>query len=171
AAFPQPLLGALLLVSGVELASSVRHTRTPRGYSFAMITAAAILALDDTGAGFLLGLMAVAVVAVYDAAGNSLRRCCVGPRGGTTATGRNGCARFWLTRKKLQPGPGGATARAVGTANFGVGVSRDGSGDGMSGRGVYSKLANVHVDLDACCSAGGGSSGSSGSSDSSSAQG
>ncbi|PNW83960.1 hypothetical protein CHLRE_04g214050v5 [Chlamydomonas reinhardtii] len=67
-AFPQPLLGALLTVSGIELASVVRHTRSPRGYTFALLTAVAILALDNTGTGFLVGLVGVAAVAAYEGA-------------------------------------------------------------------------------------------------------
>ncbi|KAG2500430.1 hypothetical protein HYH03_001999 [Edaphochlamys debaryana] len=65
-AFPQPLLGALLVVSGVELASTVRHTRTPRGYTYALLTAVCILA-TDTGTGFLLGLGAVLAVNGWEA--------------------------------------------------------------------------------------------------------
>ncbi|GFR41642.1 hypothetical protein Agub_g2377, partial [Astrephomene gubernaculifera] len=64
--FPQPLLGALLTLSGVELAASVRHTRSARGYSYALLTAAAILALDNTGTGFLIGLAAAAAVAAHE---------------------------------------------------------------------------------------------------------
>ncbi|KAG2426637.1 hypothetical protein HXX76_012951 [Chlamydomonas incerta] len=67
-AFPQPVLGALLALSGIELASVVRHTRSARGYTFALLTAVAILALDNTGTGFLVGLAGVAAVAGYEGA-------------------------------------------------------------------------------------------------------
>ncbi|KAG2444026.1 hypothetical protein HYH02_009225 [Chlamydomonas schloesseri] len=67
-AFPQPVLGALLAVSGIELASVVRHTRSARGYTFALLTAVAILALDNTGTGFLVGLAGVVAVAAYEGA-------------------------------------------------------------------------------------------------------
>ncbi|KXZ50541.1 hypothetical protein GPECTOR_16g716 [Gonium pectorale] len=83
AAFPQPLLGALLTVAGLELAASIRHTRTPRGYTFALLTAAAILSLDNTGTGFVLGLLAALVLAAYEAALRAAALCWVAPAGGS----------------------------------------------------------------------------------------
>lgn len=70
--FPKPLLGGMLLLSGVELASSARKQVDPRGCSLMLLTAAAILGLQDTGAGFLVGLVAAALVAGYN--------CCISDR-------------------------------------------------------------------------------------------
>lgn len=65
--FPQPLLGALLLLSGVELAASARKETEQRGYTFMLLTAAAILGLKNTAVGFAVGLGGCGTVAVWAA--------------------------------------------------------------------------------------------------------
>lgn len=52
--FPDAMLGGLLACAGAELAASARHEAGPRGFTFCALTAAAILATDDAGAGFLI---------------------------------------------------------------------------------------------------------------------
>lgn len=63
--FPQPLLGSLLLLSGLELAASARKETTQRGYCFMLLTAAAILGLRNTAVGFGVGLGGCVVVGVH----------------------------------------------------------------------------------------------------------
>lgn len=64
--FPQPLLGALLLLSGLELAASARKETEQRGYTFMLLTAAAILGLKNTAVGFAVGLGGCAAVAACE---------------------------------------------------------------------------------------------------------
>jgi MFS superfamily sulfate permease-like transporter len=64
--FPQPMLGAMLLMSGLELAASVRKETDARGCSFMLLTAAAILGLGDTAVGFVVGVGGCAAVALYE---------------------------------------------------------------------------------------------------------
>lgn len=64
--FPKPLLGALLLVSGLELAASARKESEQRGYSFMLLTAAAILGLNNTAIGFAVGWGGYVFVAVFE---------------------------------------------------------------------------------------------------------
>ncbi|GLC42355.1 hypothetical protein PLESTM_001324300 [Pleodorina starrii] len=130
-AFPQPLLGALLTLSGVELAASVRHTKTPRGYSFALLTAVAILGLDDTGTGFLVGLAAVAVVAVHDAAGRCMRRWSAGGGGGGGGSGGGGWGwgGWWDSWRRQVARGGGGSGEPVYDKLHGA------DGDGGSGVG------------------------------------
>lgn len=64
--FPEPLLGAMLVMSGVELASAARKENSSRGYAFLMLTAAAILALEDTSYGFCFGYVCYLVVVAYE---------------------------------------------------------------------------------------------------------
>lgn len=52
--FPDAMLGGLLACAGAELAASARFEAGPRGFTFAALTAAAILATDDAGAGFAI---------------------------------------------------------------------------------------------------------------------
>jgi MFS superfamily sulfate permease-like transporter len=66
--FPGPLLGAMLLLSGLELAAAAGKERDPRGVGFMLLTAAAIMGLGDTALGFLVGLAGCAAVAGYDMA-------------------------------------------------------------------------------------------------------
>jgi hypothetical protein len=54
--FPAPLLGALLLISGLELAASARKETQQRGYVFMLLTAASILGLRNTAVGFAVGM-------------------------------------------------------------------------------------------------------------------
>jgi MFS superfamily sulfate permease-like transporter len=70
--FPEPLLGALLALSGVELASAARREAGPRGFSLLALTAAAILALDDTALGFAVGYGGWLVVIAYEFAAERL---------------------------------------------------------------------------------------------------
>jgi len=72
--FPRPLLGGMLLMSGLELASSARKQMDARGCSLMLLTAAAILGLQDTGAGFLVGLVAAALAAGYDCCSSAQHR-------------------------------------------------------------------------------------------------
>lgn len=67
-AFPEPLLGALLLFSGIELASSCRSLNTARGWTFVLLTATCINAVNDTGIGFAFGAAACAFCVSLDAA-------------------------------------------------------------------------------------------------------
>ncbi|PNH04074.1 hypothetical protein TSOC_009810 [Tetrabaena socialis] len=52
----------------MPIVRSAALASTARGYTFALLTAVAIMGLGNTGSGFLLGLAAVACVAVYDTA-------------------------------------------------------------------------------------------------------
>jgi hypothetical protein len=63
--FPQPLLGALLLLSGLELAASARKETEQRGYCFMLLTAAAIMGLSNTAVGVAVGLGGFSVVWGY----------------------------------------------------------------------------------------------------------
>jgi len=68
------LLGAMLTLAGVELASVMRHeTGGARGHTFLLLTACGVLTLD-TALGFLLGWSAVVLVAVSEAVGTRLQR-------------------------------------------------------------------------------------------------
>lgn len=53
--FPDVVLGGLLACSGAELAAAARREAGPRGFAFAALTAASILAADDAGIGFGIG--------------------------------------------------------------------------------------------------------------------
>jgi MFS superfamily sulfate permease-like transporter len=64
--FPKPLLGALLLVSGLELAASARKESEQRGYTFMLLTAAAIMGLNNTASGFAVGWVCFVFVAVFE---------------------------------------------------------------------------------------------------------
>lgn len=64
--FPEPLLGALLALSGVELATAARRESGPRGFALLALTAAAILALDDTALGFAVGYGGWLAVVAYE---------------------------------------------------------------------------------------------------------
>eukprot|EP00741_Cyanophora_paradoxa_P006287 tig00000989_g6095.t1 len=61
--FPLAILGVLLGVSGLELASSVRDQNTPRAMSLALITAAGVI-LYQTSAGLAIGVACATVVEV-----------------------------------------------------------------------------------------------------------
>lgn len=74
ALFPQALLGALLAVAGAELASAARREGGPRGFSLAALTAAAILATDDTAVGFLVGWGAWVATFAWEAGGSGMRK-------------------------------------------------------------------------------------------------
>lgn len=63
--FPQPLLGALLLLSGLELAAAARKETEQRGYCFMLLTAAAIMGLKNTAVGFAVGMGGFGVVAAH----------------------------------------------------------------------------------------------------------
>lgn len=67
-AFPQPLLGSLLIFSGVELASSCTRVTGDRGKALMFITAAAGSALNNTAIGALAGIAAAALLALWDVA-------------------------------------------------------------------------------------------------------
>ena len=63
---PGPLLGSMLLMSGLELAASARKEKDARGYCFMLLTAVAILGLGNTALGFVVGLGGYAAVVVYE---------------------------------------------------------------------------------------------------------
>lgn len=65
ALFPQPLLGALLLCSGLELAAAARKETDARGYCFMLLTAAAIMGLRNTAIGFAVGVGGCGLAAAY----------------------------------------------------------------------------------------------------------
>eukprot|EP00201_Polytomella_parva_P001218 CAMPEP_0175081466 /NCGR_PEP_ID=MMETSP0052_2-20121109/26166_1 /TAXON_ID=51329 ORGANISM="Polytomella parva, Strain SAG 63-3" /NCGR_SAMPLE_ID=MMETSP0052_2 /ASSEMBLY_ACC=CAM_ASM_000194 /LENGTH=702 /DNA_ID=CAMNT_0016352455 /DNA_START=311 /DNA_END=2419 /DNA_ORIENTATION=- len=62
-AFPQTILGSMLVIAGTELASSIRFQRGSRDWIVLMLTAVSVVSLEDTGAGFCLGLVAATVAA------------------------------------------------------------------------------------------------------------
>lgn len=64
--FPPPLLGSMLVFSGVELAASCRSETEMRGVCLMLATAAGNLATGNTGIGFLLGLGAYLLTQLYD---------------------------------------------------------------------------------------------------------
>lgn len=67
--FPKPLLGSMLLISGIELASSARkESGGSRGYCFMSLTAVGIIGLG-TAVGFVIGLGGYAAVRVYEICG------------------------------------------------------------------------------------------------------
>lgn len=74
ALFPAPVLGALLAVAGVELASSARREAGPRGFTLLALTAASILAFDDTAIGFLVGWGAWVACVAWEAGGGVVTR-------------------------------------------------------------------------------------------------
>jgi hypothetical protein len=53
--FPKPLLGSMLLVSGLELAGSVKK-QDDEGFAFMLLTAIASIVFKDVSWGFALGL-------------------------------------------------------------------------------------------------------------------
>ncbi|KAK9840623.1 hypothetical protein WJX81_004876 [Elliptochloris bilobata] len=67
-AFPRPLLGSMLVFSGVELASNCRGVTSERGMAFMLLTAATSLGLRSVSHGFLAGMAAAALSALADAA-------------------------------------------------------------------------------------------------------
>lgn len=72
--FPGPLLGAMLLMSGLELAAAARKEVDARGYGFMLLTAAAIIGLGDTAVGFAVGLGGYAAVVAYEWARSRARQ-------------------------------------------------------------------------------------------------
>lgn len=66
--FPAPLLGAMLAMSGLELARCAAAEQGARGVTLLLLTASGTLALGDTGLGFALGLAGAVGVFLYEAA-------------------------------------------------------------------------------------------------------
>jgi hypothetical protein len=64
-AFPQPLLGAMLTFSGIELACSASKEQGNRGWALLLLTAAAILSLG-TMWGFVVGYGAYIMLLVSE---------------------------------------------------------------------------------------------------------
>lgn len=64
--FPQTLLGALLMFSGVELAGCCRSERGARGVGLMLITASASFATNNTAIGFGFGAGSVILLQLYD---------------------------------------------------------------------------------------------------------
>eukprot|EP00210_Caulerpa_lentillifera_P004508 g4301.t1 len=64
--FPPPLLGSMLVFSGIELAASCRSETEMRGVCLMLMTAAGNLATGNTGIGFLIGLSAYLLIQLYD---------------------------------------------------------------------------------------------------------
>eukprot|EP00879_Flechtneria_rotunda_P005037 GHRR01005314.1.p1 GENE.GHRR01005314.1~~GHRR01005314.1.p1 ORF type:complete len:365 (+),score=131.13 GHRR01005314.1:46-1095(+) len=64
--FPQPLLGAMMLMAGLELAASARKETSARGCSFMLLTTATILGLGNTATGFVVGLGGYVLVLAYE---------------------------------------------------------------------------------------------------------
>jgi len=91
--FPEPLLGAMLALSGVELACAARREAGPRGFSLAALTAAAILALDDAALGFAVGYGGWLAVVSYEAACGLAARGWVALKGAWSRRGRRAAAR------------------------------------------------------------------------------
>ncbi|CAK0785198.1 hypothetical protein CVIRNUC_008404 [Coccomyxa viridis] len=67
-AFPQPLLGSLLIFSGIELASSCTRVVGDREKALLFITAGASSALGNSAFGALAGIVAGALLALWDLA-------------------------------------------------------------------------------------------------------
>jgi MFS superfamily sulfate permease-like transporter len=65
-AFPAPLLGALLLFSGIELSSVTHASMSGRDFTHMLLTTSAILALDNTGSGFVAGYICFLLVIAYE---------------------------------------------------------------------------------------------------------
>ncbi|CAL8471686.1 g11228 [Coccomyxa elongata] len=65
-AFPQPLLGSLMIFSGIELAASCGRAQGERGAALMLLTAAASMTLGSTAVAFLAGMAAAALLAVWD---------------------------------------------------------------------------------------------------------
>ena len=70
--FPDAMLGGLLACAGAELAASARHEAGPRGFTFCALTAAAILATDDAGAGFLIAYACWVATVAWEAVEGSV---------------------------------------------------------------------------------------------------
>lgn len=64
--FPKPLLGALLMFSGIELAGCCRSERGARGVGLMLITASASFATNNTAIGFGFGATSVILLQLYD---------------------------------------------------------------------------------------------------------
>ena len=64
--FPMPLLGAMLLFAGVELAGVARGQTGERGVAMMIFTAAVCLAMNNIGIGVLAGLAAAYTLAARD---------------------------------------------------------------------------------------------------------
>jgi len=62
-AYPQSVLGALLIFSGMELALLIKDTERQRDFFVILITTAGILAVNTT-AGFILGLFSAWLLSV-----------------------------------------------------------------------------------------------------------
>ncbi|KAK9918174.1 hypothetical protein WJX75_001970 [Coccomyxa subellipsoidea] len=67
-AFPQPMLGSLMIFSGIELAASCGRAQGERGTALMLITTATGMSLGNTALGFLAGMTAAALLALWDAA-------------------------------------------------------------------------------------------------------
>ncbi|GAB4819782.1 hypothetical protein N2152v2_006828 [Parachlorella kessleri] len=56
--FPQPLMGAMLVYAGIELAAVARNQRGERGVAVMLLTAAVCLAMGNVAVGVIAGLVA-----------------------------------------------------------------------------------------------------------------
>ncbi len=81
-AFPQPLLGALLAFSGIELASSAAKEPSGRGWALMLLTAAAILGLGSASLGFAVGYCGLLALLLWEGAAALLARATKGRLGG-----------------------------------------------------------------------------------------
>ncbi|KAL4424675.1 hypothetical protein ABPG77_004482 [Micractinium sp. CCAP 211/92] len=66
--FPSPLLGAMLVFAGIELAACGRSQRSERGTAVLLLTAAATLAMGNVALGVVAGLIAAYLLVAWDLA-------------------------------------------------------------------------------------------------------
>lgn len=67
-AFPSPILGAMLVFAGAELAAGSRGQRGHRGMAVMLLTAAVLMAMNNVAVGVVSGLIAAYSLAARDAA-------------------------------------------------------------------------------------------------------
>lgn len=87
--FPSPLLGAMLVYAGMELAAVAKGQKTTRGLAIMLITAAITLGINNVAIGVASGLAAAYLLALRDwvvegasqaVRGTKVLRCCAAPR-------------------------------------------------------------------------------------------
>ena len=73
--FPNPLLGAMLVFAGAELAGVARGQSGDRGIAVMMFTAAVVLAMSNVAVGVVAGLIAAYLLVVRDWVVDVTRKC------------------------------------------------------------------------------------------------
>ncbi|PSC71766.1 molybdate transporter 2 isoform A [Micractinium conductrix] len=74
--FPAPLLGAMLVYAGIELAACARRQRGERGVAVLLLTATVTLAMSNVAVGVAAGLIAAYLLLAWDSLVQLAAPCC-----------------------------------------------------------------------------------------------